>query len=105
MNQDHESKPNGPVEIAIARLYVKDFSYESPQAPAVFNEQHQPEMKVEVNVSTKRLNNNFYEVSLNVLLNAKAKDESIFIVEIEQAGVFEVKNASQEQLDHILLVF
>jgi preprotein translocase subunit SecB len=105
VNQDHENKPNGPVEIAIARLYVKDFSYESPQAPAVFNEQHQPEMKVEVNVSTKRLNNNFYEVSLNVLLNAKAKDESIFIVEIEQAGVFEVKNASQEQLDHILLVF
>jgi preprotein translocase subunit SecB len=99
------NKPNGPVEITIARIYVKDFSFESPRSPAVFQEQHQPEMKVEVNVKSKRLNNNFFEVSLNILLDAKTKEESIFVVEIEQAAVFEIKNANQDQLDHILMIF
>jgi len=98
-------KSSSTVEISIARLYVKDFSFESPKAPAIFQEQHQPEMKVEVNVKTKQLNNNFFEVSLNILLDAKTADDSIFVVEIEQAGVFEIKNATPEQLDHILLVF
>jgi preprotein translocase subunit SecB len=93
------------VEISIARLYVKDFSFESPKSPQVFQQQFQPEMKVEVNVTPKNLGNQFYEVSLNILLDAKAGQESLFIVEIEQAGIFEIKNAQQEQLDHILLVF
>jgi preprotein translocase subunit SecB len=100
-----KDKPNGPVEITIARIYVKDFSFESPRAPAVFQEQLQPEMKVEVNVKSKRLNNNFFEVSLNILLDAKTKDDSVFVVEIEQAAVFEIKNANQDQLDHILMIF
>lgn len=105
MTAAEKDKPNGPVEITIARIYVKDFSFESPRAPAVFQEQHQPEMKVEVNVKSKRLNNNFFEVALNILLDAKTKDDSVFVVEIEQAAVFEIKNANQDQLDHILMIF
>lgn len=105
MTKDNEPKNNGPVEITIARVYVKDFSFESPKAPALFQEQHQPEMKVEVNINSKRLNDTFHEVSLNITLDAKAKNGSIFLVEISQAGVFEVKNANQDQLDHILMVF
>jgi preprotein translocase subunit SecB len=105
VTKDNEPKNNGPVEITIARVYVKDFSFESPKAPALFQEQHQPEMKVEVNINSKRLNDTFHEVSLNITLDAKAKNGSIFLVEISQAGVFEVKNANQDQLDHILMVF
>lgn len=105
MTKENESKTSGPVEITIARIYVKDFSFESPKAPGLFQEQHQPEMKVEVNINSKRLNETFHEVSLNITLDAKAKNGSIFLVEISQAGVFEVKNANQDQLDHILMVF
>ncbi len=105
MTKDIDSKNNGPVEITIARIYVKDFSFESPKAPALFQEQHQPEMKVEVNINSKRLNETFHDVSLNITLDAKTKNGSIFLVEITQAGVFEVKNANQDQLDHILMVF
>ncbi len=105
MTKDIDPKNNGPVEITIARIYVKDFSFESPKAPALFQEQHQPEMKVEVNINSKRLNDTFHEVALNITLDAKTKNGSIFLVEISQAGVFEVKNANQDQLDHILMVF
>ena len=93
------------VEVGIARIYVKDFSFESPRSPAVFQQQVQPELKIQVNVNPKNLGNNFYEVGLNLLIEATQDKESVFVVEIEQAGIFEIKNASQQQLDHILTVF
>lgn len=106
MTQPNQPQPQpGQVEITIARIYVKDLSYELPRAPQIFQQQYQPEMKVEVNVTPKKMANNFYEVSLNVLLDAKVENESVFMVEIEQSGIFEIKNATPQQLDHILLVF
>ena len=62
-------------------------------------------MKVEIKVTPRNLGENFYEVSLNILLDAKVKNDSFFMLEIEQAGVFEVKNSTPEQLQQILLVF
>lgn len=96
---------DGQVEVGIARIYIKDFSFESPRAPAVFQQQVQPELKIQVNVNPKNLGNNFYEVGLNVLIEATQDKDPVFVVEIEQAGIFEIKNASQQQLDHILTVF
>lgn len=105
MNQPGNPANPSQVEISIARLYVKDLSYESPRAPQIFQQQHQPEMKVEVKVTPKNLGNNFFEVTLHVHLDARVNNESIFLIEIDQAGIFEIKNASQQQVDHILLVF
>ena len=62
-------------------------------------------MKVEIKVTPRNLGENFYEVALNILLDAKVKNESFFVLEIEQAGVFEIKNTTPEQLQQILLVF
>ncbi len=93
------------VEVGIARIYVKDFSFESPRAPQVFQQQIQPELKIEVNVTPRNLQGQFYEVTLNLLVEAEHSKEPFFLIEIEQAGIFEVKNASAQQLDHILTVF
>lgn len=95
----------GQIEVGIARIFVKDFSFESPRAPQVFQQSVQPELKIEVNVTPKTLGNNFYEVDLNLLIEASQGKESVFVIEIEQAGIFEVKNTSPEQLDHVLTVF
>ena len=62
MSQQGQGQPQGQagqVEITIARLYVKDLSYELPRAPQIFQQQNQPEMKVEVNVTPKNIGNNF----------------------------------------------
>lgn len=93
------------LEVGIARIFLKDFSFESPKAPEVFQLSLQPQLKIEVNVIPKTLGNNFYEVSLNLLIEAHHETETVFVVEIEQAGIFEVKHANQQQLDHILTVF
>lgn len=93
------------VEVGIARIYIKDFSFESPRSPDVFQHQVQPELKIQVNINPKNLGNQFYEVGLNILIEANQNDQPVFVVEVEQAGIFEIKNASQAQLDHILTVF
>ena len=106
----HENNKTGldasQIEISIARIYIKDLSFESPKSPQVFQQQPTgPEMKVEIKVTPKNLGENFYEVALNILLDAKIKNESFFVLEIEQAGVFEIKHSTPEQLQQILLVF
>ena len=71
----------------------------------MFQQQIQPELKIEVNVTPRNLQGQFYEVTLNLLVEAEHSKEPFFLIEIEQAGIFEVKNASAQQLDHILTVF
>jgi preprotein translocase subunit SecB len=93
------------VEVGIIRIYVKDFSFESPKVPQAFQKQVHPELKIEVNVRPKNVNGPVYEVALNLLIEAESENEPFFVVEIEHAGLFEIKNANQEQLDHILTVF
>jgi preprotein translocase subunit SecB len=93
------------IEVGIARIYVKDFSFESPKAPQVFQSSVQPELKIQVNVTPKNIGDTFYEVCLNLLIEAESNKETYFLIEIEQCGVFDIKNASQQQLDHILTVF
>lgn len=96
---------DGQIEVGIARIYVKDLSFESPRAPDVFQQQVQPELKIQVNVTPKNLGNQFYEVGLNLLVEAVQNKDPVFVIEVEQAGIFEIKNATQTQLDHILTVF
>jgi preprotein translocase subunit SecB len=103
--QGRGQNDSAQVEVGIARIFVKDLSFESPKAPAVFQSSFQPALKVDVQVVPKHLNDQFFEVSLNLLIEAKHQSENIFVVEIEQAGVFEIKGAEGTVLDHILTVF
>jgi len=104
MQQD-QNQNSSQVEVGIARIYIKDLSFESPKSPHIFQQAVQPELKIEVNVAPKTLQGQFFEVSLNILVEAVSSSEPVFVIEIEQAGVFEIKNASAPQLDHILTVF
>jgi preprotein translocase subunit SecB len=99
------SKADQQIEVAIARVYLKDFSFESPKAPSIFQSPVQPQLKVEVNVTPKSLGGSFYEVTLNLLIEAEHEKENVFVVEVEQGGVFEVKHANAQAMDHILTVF
>ena len=93
------------VEIGIARLYVKDLSFESPAAPGVFTKNFQPEIKVRVGVKPQRIEENLFEVCLELHIEGRSGDMVGFIVEIEHAGLFEIRNAPEAQLDSILTVF
>lgn len=104
-----QEQTNGP-EVNLQRIYIKDLSFEAPRTPVVFKEQWTPKMMFELNINPRPLEEeSLYEVvlSLSVRVNNEINQEEkiAFLIEVKQAGIFSVKNAQPEQLDHILRSF
>lgn len=93
------------VQIGISRIYLKDLSFESPLAPEVFRTQFQPEIKIDVSVRHERVDNNLYEVTLEITATGMQGDKKVLVVEVEQAGLFMVQGLAGDQLEHALRVF
>jgi len=90
-------------QFAIQKVYVKDVSFESPNAPAVFTDgEWQPEINVQLNTETKKLTDHQYEICLNVTVTAKQADKTAFLVEVKQAGIFQMQGFEEEQLKGML---
>ncbi len=93
-----EHKP----EFAIQRIYVKDLSFESPNAPNVFRGEWKPEVKFELNTSNESLGEDNYEVTLAVTVTAEVDKKVAFLVELKQSGIFTIKDVDDKQRDGIL---
>lgn len=94
-----------PLQIAINVQYIKDFSFENPNAPQIFApSQLPPALNLGVNVQTRKLADNTHEVLLMLKLEAKHEDKVAFISELAYGGVFTIPAVSDEQLRIILLV-
>ena len=86
----------------LRRVYLKDASLEMPNAPAVFLENEAPQVAVEVSTENRQLDNDAYEVEVSVTLTARLNDKVFFLVEAKQAGIFEISNLPEEQLQPVL---
>lgn len=98
------AQATGP-QFSVEKIYVKDVSFESPKAPLVFNEQTQPQINMNLNQRVQRLGENAYEVVLGVTLTCTAGEgegNSIYMVEVQQAGVFGLAGFEPNVLDALL---
>src|SRR6185437_13684194 len=94
-----------PVPFGISAQYIKDFSFESPNAPQIFAPaQTPPELSMGVNVRTRPLAPNGHEVLLLLRLEAKVGDKTAFIAELTYGGVFSLPAMPEEQLKLMLLI-
>lgn len=100
-NQEQAPQP----QFALQRIYVKDLSFESPNAPAIFQEQWQPQINLDLNTSNSKLTDTQYEVILSITVTAKVGEKVAFIAEVQQAGVFLVTGIEGPQLAHTLGAF
>jgi preprotein translocase subunit SecB len=89
-------------QFSLHQLYIKDVSFESPNAPTTFAEPFQPEMKLNLQSSHKQLKGDEYEVVLHVTVHATLKEKSLFLVELQQAGVFQISGYNPEEIKVIL---
>ncbi len=90
-------------QFSIQKIYIKDVSFESPNAPTVFTEgEWKPEVNVQINTETKALSDELQEVTLTVTVTAKQLDKTAFLVEVKQAGLFQMKGFEAEQLGGML---
>ncbi len=81
---------SGP-QMIVERIYLRDVSFESPNAPDVFTREWQPKVQVDINASNKRLDELRHEVVLTLTLEAKLDDDTGLIVELQQAGIFRLE--------------
>ncbi len=90
-------------QVRLERIYLKDASWESPRSPQVFSENFQPEVQVDINTRSTRLDDTHFEVVLTVTLRAKQDGgKTAFIVEVQQAGLFAVEEFEGETLQRML---
>lgn len=95
------SDQNQPV-FQIQRVYLKDMSLEQPNSPGIFLEQEPPAMEVAVDVGAEALAEGIYESTVTITVTAKVGEKVAFLVEGKQAGIFEVRNIPEDQLDPLL---
>ncbi len=86
----------------IQRIYVKDLSFETKNTPAIFQQQWEPELNLDLNTDHSSLGNDMYEVILSVTATVTNAKATAFLVEVRQAGIFSIKGAEEGQLDHLL---
>lgn len=92
----------GP-SFALQRIYVKDISFESPLSPEIFRGNWKPRINLDLNTRSRILETDLYEVILTLSIEASAEGEQTgFIVELQQAGVFHVSGLDDAQLQHTL---
>ncbi|NOX24771.1 MAG: protein-export chaperone SecB [Deltaproteobacteria bacterium] len=97
-----------PAIFRLQKLYIKDISFENPNAPACFAAQQDSQPKVEVNLGleNKKLDDDNYEVTVKITAKVTQGDEAkvLFIIEIEHCGIFTIKNIPAEHINTVLAV-
>jgi len=89
-------------QFAIQKVYLKDVSFESPRAPQIFTEQWQADTNLQLNTESQRLNEDHHEVTLTLTVTTKSGEETAYLAEIKQAGIFAVRGFNDEQMGHLL---
>ncbi len=96
-----DAQPQG-ASFTVEKLYVKDLSFEAPNAPQVFNEQGQPDLQMKLSQKVQRLADNAYEVILGITLTCTLNGKTAYLAEVEQAGVFGLVGFEEQILDAML---
>jgi len=91
--------------VQIHSIYVKDFSFESPQAPQIFNQKVTPSFNMNLGSRAAQVGENLYEVTLNVQVEARHEDKAVFLAELQQSGLFQVQGFEPETHDAVLGAF
>jgi preprotein translocase subunit SecB len=84
--------------------YIKDLSFENPHAPRIFESPEQPEVSINVNVGAERLGDKTFEIILKFNVTAKAKDDVVFIAELEYGGIADVENVAEQEVQPLVLI-
>jgi preprotein translocase subunit SecB len=90
---------------SIEKLYVKDLSLEVPNAPKVYLERETPQVNVQLRTDGSTVDEGIYEVTLTVTVTAKLpNDKTLFMIEVAQAGVFQVRNIPEKDLEPLMMI-
>jgi len=88
----------------IEKVYVKDLSLEIPNAPQIFLEREAPQIEVQLKSEGASVDEGLYEVVLTVTVTAKIGEKTMFLVEVGEAGIFQLLNIPSADIDPVLSI-
>jgi len=106
--QANEANPAGAAnsasdkQLVMQKIYVKDLSFESPKAPEVFTKNPQAQTQLNIASANRHVEDNHYEVSLTLTIESKDGGETIFLIEITQAGIFTIRGYTEQERGMLL---
>jgi preprotein translocase subunit SecB len=94
---DEQPQTAAAKQLLLQKIYVKDLSFESPKAPAVFTANVSPQTQISIRTGSQTIAQNTFEVTLTLTVEAKEQDATIFLIEIAQAGIFYIDGYNADE--------
>ncbi|MBM7038277.1 preprotein translocase subunit SecB [Vibrio sp. qd031] len=89
----------------IQRIFLKDVSFETPNSPEIFQKEWQPDVNLDLDTKSRELGENVYEVILRLTVTVKNDNDTAFLCEVQQGGIFSAEGMEAGQLAHCLGAF
>lgn len=103
-NANEGAGSDGEPQIAVLTQYIKDLSVESPNSPAVFQWQVQPQVDVQFNINVNKVSEEVHEVVLKVNVSAKSENGPHFLIDVSYAGLLGLRNLPEDAVGPFLLI-
>ena len=84
---------------SLDKIYIKDLSLELPNAPKIFLNREQPNIELNISFNTEQIDDGVFQTVLHAVVNAKIGTEQMFLIELDQAGIFQMRNIAHEQIE------
>jgi preprotein translocase subunit SecB len=88
----------------IQRVYLKDLSLEQPNSPSILLQQESPAVDIQLGVAAEQVVEGLFEVTVTATVTAKVQDKTLFLAEVKQAGLFEMRNIPQDQMGPLVSI-
>jgi len=89
-------------QFSIQRIFVKDISLETPNSPMIFTEKWEPNVEFNLSSNATSVQENLFEVILNITVTVKVGEQTAYLVETSQAGLFGLNGFSEEEMGPML---
>jgi preprotein translocase subunit SecB len=94
------AEANDPV-FQIQRIYLKDMSLEQPNSPAILLSQEAPSVDIQIGLGSEQIGEGVFEITVTATVTTKINEQTMFLVEAKQAGIFEIRNLPEGQLQPV----
>jgi preprotein translocase subunit SecB len=104
MSDEQQEGAGSERRFQIQKLYLKDVSFESPAAPGIFGSgsEWQPQISFQLDTEHNQVGDTLHEIVLGVTVTAQHGERTAFLVELKQAGLFDIAGFEAEEFEHML---
>ena len=104
-NGGNPEQEGGQPNLGVIAQYIKDFSFENPNAPnSLMQQQQPPQIAIQINVNPNQLSNTDFEVELKIEGKAEIDNKVLFAFDLNYGGVFRLTNIPQENIGPLLMI-